>query len=432
MAVKMLKKTVSVNPLKVSQPLGGTLALQGIYRSMPVIHGSQGCAAFIKALMTRHYREPIALQTSALQEMNVIFGADQCMVEALDAIRKKHHPDVIGVFSTALTEVAGDDLMGNVKVYVRDNDVRDCLIVPVSLPDFQGSLESGYALTVEAVISELLRQKKMQMSHLKRRRRVNLLPGAHLTPGDVMELKEIIRSFDLEVTALPDLSTSLSGHLQMGHTPLSRGGVPLQELLQLTSAELTIAVGDSMERAAKKIEEEAGIPYRVFSSVIGLQASDDFFRFLQSFSGRQTPERYRWQREQLLDCMLDGHFYFAGKRAVVALEPDHLYAVMGLLKELGVFLQGLVTTGTTAALKQMEEKIMVGDLSDLEAVASGADLWISNSHGSQGAKRRGVPHVALGFPIFNQLGVSLTTSVGYRGTTEIIIKMGNQLMAERR
>lgn len=428
MAVKMKKHGVSINPLKVSQPLGGTLAFQGFYRSMPIIHGSQGCAAFIKALMTRHYRDPIALQTSALQEMNVIFGADKCMNEALDAIREKHRPDLIGVFSTALTEVGGDDLLGNVKTYIREQQVKDCLVVPVSLPDYQGSLESGYSKAVEAVITELVSQRKEHLPIKTVRNRVNLLPGSHLTPGDVMELKEIISSFGLEVIVIPDLSTSLSGHLLCGFTPLSRGGIRLDELYQLVTAEWTIVVGASMERTAKKIEEFTGIPYRLFPSVTGLQASDEFFQFLQSISYQLVPDRYRWQRENLVDCMLDAHFYYAGSSAVVALEPDHLFSVVGLLKELGVGLQGLVSSFSSPILSQMEEDVWIGDFGDLEEMAAGADLWISNSHGNQGARRKRVPFVPIGFPIFEQLGTSLFTSVGYRGTTELIIKIGNQLV----
>lgn len=76
------EKELTINPLKVSQTLGGVLALQGFYQAIPIVHGSQGCAAFIKALMTQHYQEPIAIQTTALQEMNIIFGAEQSMIQS--------------------------------------------------------------------------------------------------------------------------------------------------------------------------------------------------------------------------------------------------------------------------------------------------------------------------------------------------------------
>ncbi|WP_028986276.1 nitrogenase iron-molybdenum cofactor biosynthesis protein NifN [Thermicanus aegyptius] len=427
MTVKIKKKSVSVNPLKVSQPLGGSLALQGFYRSIPILHGSQGCASFAKTLLTRHYRETIAMQTTALQEMNVIFGAGKSLFEALDTIIHKLKPDLIGVLSTGLTEVAGDDLVGNINEYIKERNMEQPFIIPVSLPDYQGSLESGYAKTVEAIVGRLLESKDQWPTEIVRGR-VNLLPASHLTPGDVMEIKEIIRAFGLEVISIPDLSTSLSGHLITGFSPLSRGGIPLDALPKMITAERTLVIGASMEKVAKKIEEAAEIPYHVFPSLTGLEASDRFFTFLQSVTGHEIPLKYVWQRENLLDSMLDAHFYFAGKSAVVALEPDLLYSVITWLHEMGVDLKGIVTTESSPVLMQLDEEIWVGDLGDLEEWADGVDLWISNSHGKRGAKRKGAVFMPLGFPIFDRIGASLFTGIGYRGTTELVIQVGNLLM----
>ncbi len=41
-------KALAVNPLKVSQPVGASLAFLGINRAVPMPHGSQGCTAFGK------------------------------------------------------------------------------------------------------------------------------------------------------------------------------------------------------------------------------------------------------------------------------------------------------------------------------------------------------------------------------------------------
>jgi len=35
-------KPLSVSPLKTSQPVGATLALLGLDRALPILHGSQG------------------------------------------------------------------------------------------------------------------------------------------------------------------------------------------------------------------------------------------------------------------------------------------------------------------------------------------------------------------------------------------------------
>ncbi len=50
------KKACTVNPLKMSQPVGGALAFMGVRGSMPLLHGSQGCTSFGLVLFVRHFR----------------------------------------------------------------------------------------------------------------------------------------------------------------------------------------------------------------------------------------------------------------------------------------------------------------------------------------------------------------------------------------
>jgi len=86
--------------------------------------------------------------------------------------------------------------------------------VPVSTPDFTGVMESGYALAIAAVIEQLVPRVSDAGSWLGRRpRQVNVLAGAHLTPGDLEHLKDLIALFDLYPIVLPDLSDFLDGHL---------------------------------------------------------------------------------------------------------------------------------------------------------------------------------------------------------------------------
>lgn len=427
MTVKRMSKPLDCNPLKISQPLGGVLALQGIYRSMPIIHGAQGCASFAKTLLTRHYREPVAVQTTALQEMDVIFDANRNLEEALEAVLEQHRPDCIGVVSTALTEASGTDYAGKVKKFKRDRNPKDTLLVACSLPDYRGSLESGFSAMVETVIDGLLEQTGRRVQKPVKRQ-INLLPGSFLTAGDVMELKEIIGSFGFDVIALPDLSTSLSGHLLTGFTPLTRGGVPLDAARQVLRSEFTIAVGSSMERPARRLHNGAGIPYRVFNGITGLKASDAFFYFLQELSREPVPVRYRWQRENLLDAMLDAHFYYAGVTAVVALEPDHLRSSVAWLEEMGVEFNALVASYEAPCLRDADRDIWIGDFEDAERLAQGAKLWISNSHGKSGAARCAAAFMAAGFPIVDELGAYTSLTVGYRGTMELIYKAGNRLI----
>ena len=64
--VKVAKKACAVNPLKMSQPIGGAFAFMGLRGSMPLLHGSQGCTSFGLTLFVRHFKEAVPMQTTAM------------------------------------------------------------------------------------------------------------------------------------------------------------------------------------------------------------------------------------------------------------------------------------------------------------------------------------------------------------------------------
>ena len=175
-------KALAVNPLKVSQPVGACLAFLGLHRAMPLMHGSQGCTAFAKVFFVRHFREPIPLQTTAMDQVSSIMGADDNVVEALAVIAGKSRPDVIGLVTTGLSETQGSDIRRLVKRFRAEHpDLDDVAVVPVNSPDYAGCLETGYALAVEAIVDTLVPESAAAG---RRPKQVNVLAGSHLTPGD--------------------------------------------------------------------------------------------------------------------------------------------------------------------------------------------------------------------------------------------------------
>ena len=155
-------------------------------------------------------------------------------------------------------------------------------------------------------------------------KRINLLPGSHLTPGDLDELRDIFEAFGLEPLILPDLSGSLDGHMPDDFTPTTLGGISVEDIASMGRSAWTIAIGEQMRDAAVALEKKAGVPFRLFDRLTGLAPNDAFIAFLSKISGRPVPNKYRRQRSQLLDAMLDGHFSFGNKRIAVGAEPDLL------------------------------------------------------------------------------------------------------------
>ena len=112
-------KPLSVNPLKATQPIGASLAFLGLADAMPLEHGARGCTSFNKLFFMRHFREPIALQTTAMDQMTTVLGADSNVVEALATICEKDKPRVIGLITTGLSETLGADVPRTVEAFRR-------------------------------------------------------------------------------------------------------------------------------------------------------------------------------------------------------------------------------------------------------------------------------------------------------------------------
>jgi nitrogenase molybdenum-iron protein NifN len=169
-----------------------------------------------------------------------------------------------------------------------------------------------------------------------------------------------------------------------------------------------------------------GVSYAVFDRLTGLEANDRFLMHLSSLSGKPVPLRYRRQRSQLVDAMLDGHFFFGGKKVAIGAEPDLLWALGSLTAEMGCEITAAVTTTHSPLLEKMPcAEVLIGDLEDLEMHAKGCDLLITHSHGRQAAERLGIPLFRAGLPCFDRLGANHRLSVGYRGTRDLIFQVGN-------
>ena len=419
------KKACAVNPLKMSQPLGASFAFMGLASCMPVMHGSQGCTSFGLVLLVRHFKEAIPLQTTAMNEATTIMGGYENVEKALLNIRSRARPALIAMCSTGLTETKGDDVEAYVRLAQQKHpELADTAVIYVSTPDYVGALQDGWAKAVEALVSQLPEVNDAPRDA----RRVNVLAGCHLSPGDIEELRELIEAFGLVPTFVPDLSGSLDGHIPDDWLGTTLGGTTLAELRALGGAGHTLALGEQMRAAAQALQARCGVPFTVVDRVTGLLAVDRFVQTLSQLAGRPVPPRLRRQRSQLVDAMLDGHFHFGGKKVALGAEPDLLFAVGNLLLEMGAELPVCVTTTPSPVLAGLPvERVLIGDLEDFEQAArdTGCDLLMTHSHGRQAAERLGKPLFRLGFPIFDRIGNAHICHVGYRGTRRLVYEVSN-------
>jgi nitrogenase molybdenum-iron protein NifN len=427
-------KPLAVSPLKVSQPVGASLAFLGLRHAIPMMHGSQGCTAFGKVFFVRHFREPIPLQTTAMEQMSTVMGADENVIEGLKTICEKNSPEIIGLPTTGLSETQGTDIRRLVKRFRELHPQFDHVaVVPVNTPDYTGSLESGFAAAVEAIIETMVPMRVPETPVVGRRRRqVNLLANSSLSPGDIEAIKEWIEAFGLRPVVLPDIGDSLDGHLMDGKfSALTVGGTPKAEIESMGESIATLVIGRSLNRAADALKSRTAIPDFRFDHLMGLDACDAFTQVLAQISGQPVPEKIERHRAQLQDAMVDTHYQTGFARVALALDPDHLIGFARFLTGMGVEIVAAVSPARAEVLADMPcTTVQIGDLEDLEHAAADAQLVISNSHAVGTAERLGVPLLRAGFPQYDWVGGYARTWIGYRGGRQALFDFANIILGQ--
>jgi nitrogenase molybdenum-iron protein NifN len=198
--VTVPNKALTVNPLKQSEALAASLAFLGLKGTIPLFHGSQGCTAFAKVVLVRHFREAIPLATTAMTEVTTILGGEDNVEQAILTLVEKSQPEIIGLCTTGLTETRGDDMQGILKeIRKRHPELSHLAIVFAPTPDFKGALQDGFAAAVESIVKELPKAGAIKTEQ------VTILAGSSLTPGDVQEIKEMVTAFGLIPIVVPDV-----------------------------------------------------------------------------------------------------------------------------------------------------------------------------------------------------------------------------------
>ncbi len=410
-------KPLQVNPVKLSQPMGAVLAFLGVDGCMPLMHGAQGCASLTKVFFTRHFCEPIAIQTTAVTDaLAVLDGGDYSIVESVKNICKKVTPQLIGLHTTGLPETKGDDIRGIASKV-------DFPMVAVNTPDYEGGLESGWALACRAMIEQLVNPATVVDPS-----RIVILPHVSLQPIEVEKIKDLVAAFGFKVLALPDLSTSLDGHLGDKQHLLSRGGITVAEINSLAQAALVLSVGDSMEKCAAALQKKnPAMRHRHFPHLCGLEATDGLIELLMKERSGEKPRAdiVRW-RKRLQDALLDTHFALGQTRILAVAEPDHLAGICRSLYDAGGRVTLAISPVASPQLGKIDAaQVMVGDLEDAEMHAAEYDLIVGNCHCEALAHRLKKGLVVRGFPNWEQVGNALKNDVLYEGGAYFLFECAN-------
>ena len=146
------RSALAINPAKTCQPIGAMYAALGIHGCLPHSHGSQGCCAYHRSALTRHYKEPVSAATSSFTEGASVFGGGANLVSAIENIFTVYEPDVIAVHTTCLSETIGDDLPQMTDKAKKSGKVPEGKhVIYANTPSYVGSHVTGFSNMVKGM-----------------------------------------------------------------------------------------------------------------------------------------------------------------------------------------------------------------------------------------------------------------------------------------
>jgi len=436
------------NACKLCAPLGACLVFKGIEGCVPMVHGSQGCATYIRRYTISHFREPMDIASSNFSERTTVYGGSRNFITGINNVISQYHPSVMGIASTCLAETIGEDVPALIRDYQDTNcDKKDMpLFVFASTPSYCGSHIDGFHNTVLAAISTLS-VKGRQDEH------INILPSM-VSPADMRHLHEIVDDFGIDGVIFPDYSKSLDNVFTHEYQLIPSGGTPVKDISRMSIAKATIEFGtvfnkgsirvhytDHQPTAGEWLKKNCNVPNYQMRLPIGIDASDQFFNTLCEVSGKTLPVKYVEERGRLVDAYVDGHKYVFGKKVMIYGEEDLVLSVVAFCKEIGMEPVLIGSGGHSGRMKkevltlypELESTLKVMDDSDFETMREEAynvhpDLIIGNSKGYYISRELKVPLIRIGFPIHDRFGGQRLHHICYRGTQELFDRIVNAIM----
>jgi nitrogenase molybdenum-iron protein NifN len=433
--------TSTTNACKLCKPLGACLAFKGIEGAVPFLHGSQGCATYMRRYVISHFREPMDIASSSLGEKHAVYGGGPNLKQGLVNVMAKYGAGLIGVASTCLTETIGDDMPLLVKEFRQEVDAAGAPeIVTVSTPSYSGTHMEGFHAAVKAVVEQLAQGGEPTGA-------VNLLPG-FVSPADIRYLKEVLSDFGIAGIILPDFSETLDGPAQANYEKIPAGGTPMAAIRAMGASRATLEFGRTQffeGTAGRFLEHLFRVPCYLLGLPIGLRESDAFFKTLEELTGRPAPPRHAAERGRLVDAYVDGHKYIFGKRAVVFGEEDLVVGLASFLAEIGVQPVLCASGGRSGRLAGVVAEVTEGLLPEPPAVREGVDFYeiaeaaealapdllVGHSKGYHLAKRWEIPLVRVGFPIHDRFGGPRILHLGYRGAQNLLDQIVNAMIERK-
>jgi nitrogenase molybdenum-iron protein beta chain len=435
------RQALVVNPHHACQPLGAELAAHGFEQTLPFVHGSQGCTSYFRSTLTRHFREPAPAVSSAMTEDGAVFGGQNNLHEALENALALYKPKMIGLFTSCMPEIIGDDLVAFIKnARAKGSVPKDFPIAYANTPSFKGSHISGYDAMLGAILGTLTAGKRVEGRCTGK---LNFIAGFDANTANYREYKRIFDAFGTPYTFLADISDSFDSPLD-GTYRIYPGGTRLEDAADSINGKVTVSVAPyATTKTFGWIKDNYAGEHAAVSMPLGVGTTDAFLMKLSELLGKPVPDSLRAERGRAVDAMTDAHQYVHGKKFAVYGDPDMLLGYVSFLLEMGAIpYQILCSKGSRKLGKEIQALLDASPFGATSQIYMNRDLWhlrsivmtdpvdaiIGDTHAKFIARDAKIPLFRFGFPVFDRVNKHRSPIVGYQGAVNMMSEICNKFL----
>ncbi|MCG7850789.1 MAG: nitrogenase iron-molybdenum cofactor biosynthesis protein NifE [ANME-2 cluster archaeon] len=243
---------------------GARVVLNPVTDAVHLVHGPIGCASYtwdIRGALSSGVETFRNSFTTDMKELDVVFGGEKKLTNAIDEIIELYNPPVIFVYSTCIVGIIGDDMQAVCKAATMKHGIP---VIPVQSEGFKGNKKDGYKAACNA-LKHLIGTKEPEITS---EYRINLL-GDFNVAGDVWLIKPLFERMGIQVMV------SMTGDSTA------------DAISQVHGAHLNLVqCSGSMTYLAKWMQEQYGIPF-IKISFFGMEDLSIALRQTAEFFGSE-------------------------------------------------------------------------------------------------------------------------------------------------
>ncbi|MGE4319501.1 MAG: Fe-only nitrogenase subunit beta [Deferribacterales bacterium] len=444
--IKAKERAGIINPMYTCQPAGAQYASIGVEDCTAIVHGGQGCVMFVRLLFSQHLNENFDIASSSLHEDAAVLGAVHRIEGAVDVLLMRYpHVKVVPIITTCSTEIIGDDVEGVIrklnKGLLKEKYAdREVHLIPVHTPSFKGSQVTGYDVAVKAFLQHFAEKTEPNG-------KINLITG-WVNPGDVTELKKLLKMMDVDATVLFEIE-NFDSPLMPDGSAVSHGNTTIEDMKGTANAIGTIALNKyEGGKAAEYLKDKFQVPAIIGPTPIGVRNTDAFLKNVSKMTGKPIPESLVRERGKAIDALQDlTHMFFADKKVAIFGHPDLVIGLAEFCLDLEMKPVLLLLGDDNPTYVKDPRLLAIQEHAEFDMeVITNADLWeledriknkgldvdliMGHSKGRWISIDNDIPMLRVGFPVFDRAGYYRHPTVGYSGAIWLAEEMANVIFTD--